>query len=50
MSYCTMISDDINQHKGVGIRNTKTMYFLIFLKEEMVGVTGIEPVTPTMST
>ena len=50
MTDYVMILDDTNQHKGVDKNNTKTMYFMIFLKDEMVGVTGIEPVTPTMST
>ena len=32
------------------LHSIERLYSCIFLEEEMVGVTGIEPVTPTMST
>ena len=45
-----MIFGEIEMHKhDAGIRHNR-LYSCIFLTEEMVGVTGIEPVTPTMST
>ena len=37
-------------HKHDATMRHIPLYSCIFLEEEMVGVTGIEPVTPTMST
>ncbi len=45
-----MILGEIEIHKhDVAMRHI-LLYSCIFLEGEMVGVTGIEPVTPTMST
>ena len=37
-------------HKHDAAMHHNRLYPCDFLEEEMVGVTGIEPVTPTMST
>ena len=45
-----MILGEIEMHKhDAGMRHIH-LFSCIFLEDEMVGVTGIEPVTPTMST
>jgi hypothetical protein len=45
-----MILDETDMHKhDAGMRHIP-LFSCISLKNEMVGVTGIEPVTPTMST
>ena len=45
-----MILGEIEMHKCDAKMLHNPLYLRIFLKVEMVGVTGIEPVTPTMST
>ena len=45
-----MILGGIEMHKQGATMRRITLYSCIFLEKEMVGVTGIEPVTPTMST
>ena len=45
-----MILDKIEMHKHDAAMRHIKLYLFIFLEKEMVGVTGIEPVTPTMST
>ena len=45
-----MILGEIEMHKHDAGKRRILLYLSIFLEEEMVGVTGIEPVTPTMST
>ena len=45
-----MILGEIETHKDDADMRRIPLYSCIFLEKEMVGVTGIEPVTPTMST
>ena len=45
-----MILGEIEMHKHDAEIRRISLYPCIFLEKEMVGVTGIEPVTPTMST
>ena len=45
-----MILGEIEMHKHDAENRHNHLHSYIFLEEEMVGVTGIEPVTPTMST
>ena len=45
-----MIFGEIEMHKRDARMLHNPLYSCIFMEEEMVGVTGIEPVTPTMST
>ena len=45
-----MLSGDSKRHKHVLQGSFNVLILCSFLKKEMVGVTGIEPVTPTMST
>ena len=45
-----MILGEIEMHKQGATTRHIPLYSCIFIEEEMVGVTGIEPVTPTMST
>ena len=45
-----MILGEIETHKHDADMRHIFLYSCIFLKEEMVGVTEIEPVTPTMPT
>ncbi len=44
------LSGDSQQHKSMLQGGCNILVLWNFLKAEMVGVTGIEPVTPTMST
>ena len=45
-----MLSGDSKRHKPVLQGSFNILILCGFLEKEMVGVTGIEPVTPTMST
>ena len=45
-----MILGEIETHKHDADMRHIFLYSYIFLEEEMVGVTGIEPVAPAMST
>ena len=49
MTDYVIITKHTKHLKGVGKNNTNTLYFMVFLNNEMVGVTGLEPVTPTMA-
>ena len=44
------ILGEIEMYKHDATMRHIPLYSCIFLEKEMVGVTGIEPVTPTMST
>ena len=44
------ILDETNIYKPDAKNRIKSMFLRNFIENEMVGVTGIEPVTPTMST
>ena len=43
-----MILAEIEMSKRDAKIRARNLYLCIFLEKEMVGVTGIEPVTPTM--
>ena len=45
-----MILGEIEMYEHDAVMHHIPLYLCIFSEKEMVGVTGIEPVTPTMST